>query len=483
MGKSLGDFHLTDIFLQTFTHEWETMEIEAERNIIVSKEDLSTIDQLNQEQKIAYHKILSSVYDTTSTAFFVDGPGGTGKTFLYRALLAKIRSQKHIALATVTSGVTTSILPGGKTAHSHFKIPLNDDEGKTCNISKQSSIAQLIKDAKLIIWDEATMAERKAIERFDQLLQDIMSNKEVFGGKTVIFGGDFRQTLSVIVKGKKNDMIDVSLVKSHIWNHLEKIHLTENMRARLDPDFSSYLLRVGNGTEITTNQDEIKIPPGINVPFIDDASSITTLTDMVFEDLYNMAADNTLPINKAILMTRNDFVHEINDILIDKFPGDEKCYLSFDQPLESSGQIQNEDFLHTLMPKGLPPHQLKLKKNCLVMLLRNINPTEGLSNGTRLICREFGNNVQAEITFGSFAKKIVFIPLIPLESPTDDFSSIPFKRTQFPLRLYFAMTINKAQGQTLDYVGLYLKEHVFSHGQLYVALSRAKTATNVKVLI
>ncbi|XP_071926366.1 uncharacterized protein [Coffea arabica] len=203
MGKSLGDFHLTDISLQTFTLERETIEIEAERNIIVSKEDLSTIDQLNQEQKIAYHKILSSVYDTTSTAFFVDGPGGTGKTFLYRALLAKIRSLKHIALATATSGVAASILLGGRTAHSRVKIPLNDDEGKTCNISKQSSIAQLIKDAKLIIWDEATMAKRKAIERFDQLLQDIMSNKEVFSGKTVIFGGDFRQTLPVIVKGKK----------------------------------------------------------------------------------------------------------------------------------------------------------------------------------------------------------------------------------------------------------------------------------------
>lgn len=118
------------------------------------------------------------------------------------------------------------------------------------------------------------------------------------------------------------------------------------------------------------------------------------------------------------------------------------------------------------------------------MLIRNINPTEGLSNGTRLICKEFGNNViHAEIACGSFTGKRVFIPRVPLQTSVDDFCSVPFKRTQFPLRLCFTMTINKPQGQTLDYVGLYLKEPVFSHGQLYVTLSRGKTSSTVKVLI
>ena len=73
--------------------------------------------------------------------------------------------------------------------------------------------------------------------------------------------------------------------------------------------------------------------------------------------------------------------------------------------------------------------------------------------------------------------------LFSLQASDDELSSVQFKRTQFLLRLCFAMTINKAQGQTLDYVGLYLREPVFSHGQLYVALSRARTASNIKVLI
>lgn len=80
--------------------------------------------KLNTDKLKAYNEILEAVTQNTSTSFFIDGPGGTGKTFLYRALLATIRSAKKIALATATSGVVASILPNGRTAHSRFKIPL-----------------------------------------------------------------------------------------------------------------------------------------------------------------------------------------------------------------------------------------------------------------------------------------------------------------------------------------------------------------------
>jgi Rad3-related DNA helicase len=86
-------------------------------------------DTLNEEQRVAYDDIMSSVDTDDGGLFFVDGPSGTGKTYLYRALLATIRSQKKIAVATATSGVATSIMPGGRTAHSRFKIPLTIDNG------------------------------------------------------------------------------------------------------------------------------------------------------------------------------------------------------------------------------------------------------------------------------------------------------------------------------------------------------------------
>ena len=101
-----------------------------------------------------------------------------------------------------------------------------------------------------------------------------------------------------------------------------------------------------------------------------------------------------------------------------------------------------------------------------------------------MICLNFNKNIiHAQISVGIHSGKQVFIPRIPLHSSNDESYPIPFKRTQFPISLCFAMTINKSQGQTLDFVGLYLKEPVFSHGQLYVALSRARTANDVKILL
>ncbi|KAK6782106.1 hypothetical protein RDI58_019902 [Solanum bulbocastanum] len=118
------------------------------------------------------------------------------------------------------------------------------------------------------------------------------------------------------------------------------------------------------------------------------------------------------------------------------------------------------------------------------MLLRKLNPSEGLCNSTRLTCCNFKTHViSAKIASGDFQKKLVFIPRIPLLASEDENLSIPFKRTQFPIRLCFAMTINKTQGQTLDFVGIYLCGPVFSHGQLYVALSRTKTSKGMKLLI
>ncbi|KAL3813169.1 hypothetical protein ACJIZ3_014437 [Penstemon smallii] len=166
------------------------------------------------------------------------------------------------------------------------------------------------------------------------------------------------------------------------------------------------------------------------------------------------------------------------------FLGEVKEYLSFNRANDSSQQGEYEDFLNGVCASGLPPHLLKLKYNCPIMLLRNLNPIQGLCNGTRLISKELADTfIGAKIAIGDFKGTYVFIPRIPIESSDKLKCPIPFKRMQFPVHPCFAMTINKAQGQTLDFVGIYLKEPVFSHGQLYVALSRAKSGAGVKILI
>jgi ATP-dependent DNA helicase PIF1 len=139
--------------------------------------------------------------------------------------------------------------------------------------------------------------------------------------------------------------------------------------------------------------------------------------------------------------------------------------------------------MYALTPNGIPPHVLKLKIGCPVILLRNLDPANGICNGTRLAVRACQrNSIDAEIVLGHHAGKRVFLPRIPLCPSDDQMFPSQFKRKQFLIRLSFAMTVNKSQGQTIANVGVYFPAPVFSHGQLYIAISRATTRTNIKIL-
>ncbi|KAJ7946864.1 ATP-dependent DNA helicase [Quillaja saponaria] len=338
--------------------------------------------------------------------------------------------------------------------------------------------------AKLILWDEASMSHKAIIEAVDSMLQDVCNTKQPFGGKVVVFGGDFRQVLPVVPKATKEECINASLVSSKLWPLFEKIRLTENMQALEDPSFSLYLLQIGNGTEPEHSDHKVKIPAPMIVPYIDDVASVNDLISGIFPNINLYAQSLEAVINRAILTLKKDYVDKINNIIIDKFPGSPKIYYSFDETLDQSQQAQYEDFLHSLTFNGIPQHELILKQNCPIILLRNIDPGQGLCNETRLICKSFQRNIiDAEIATGHHIGECVFIPRIPFLPLENEKVPFPFKRTQFPIRLCFAMTINKAQGQTLDHVGIYLPEPVFSHGQLYVALSRTRNGSSIRLLI
>jgi hypothetical protein len=187
--------------------------------------------------------------------------------------------------------------------------------------------------------------------------------------------------------------------------------------------------------------------------------------------------------SRAILSTRNDWVDDINLKMINKFQGGEVVYHSFDEAVDDPHNYYPQELLNTLTPNGIPPHVLKLKIGCPVILLRNLDPANGLCNGTRMVVRACQrNSIDAEIVLGQHAGKRVFLPRIPLCPSDDQMFPFQFKRKQFPIRLNFAMTVNKSQGQTITNVGVYLPAPVFSHGQLYVAISRATTKTNIKIL-
>ncbi|XP_070010439.1 uncharacterized protein [Nicotiana sylvestris] len=282
-------------------------------------------------------------------AFFIDRPEGTGKTFLYRALLATIRSKGYIALATTTFGVAASILPGGRTAHSQFKIPINIDDSFSCNISKQRSLACLVREAKLIVWDEVPMANKRTIQAFDLLLKNLMDANTIFGGKVVVFGGDFGQTLPVVRNGKKEDFINESLLYSDIWEELERLSLSENMRAKADPPFCDYLMRIGNGQEKTNSTNKIEIPDTLTIPFTTERESLEKLFTVTYPNMHTFFSASSSS-SRVILTTKNDFVNEPNDMLIDRFLGTLKTFVGIDETNEPNDQAQFEDLLHTFNP-------------------------------------------------------------------------------------------------------------------------------------
>ncbi|XP_059663507.1 ATP-dependent DNA helicase pfh1-like [Cornus florida] len=377
MGRSVKQFDLPNIVSRDVCNHSFTKEIDDEYAIVTPFEDYNAVATLNAKQKNAYDMIVECVLSNKPGIFFIDGPGGTGKTYLYRAILAKVRSEKKIALATASSGVASSILPGGRTAHSRFKIPILANESAVCNISKQSSIAKLMRKASVIIWDEAPMAKRYAIEAVDRTLQDLLSTTEPFGGKVAVFGGDFRQVLPVVPRGTRAETIGVSLVESYLWKKMKKIQLKQNMRARTDPSFADFLLRVGSGEEPVLVDNMIKLPDEMVIKSTNEEDLEKELINAVFPHLIENAHSAEYITNRAILATKNDFVDKLNENLIEQFPSKPTTYFSFDKATDDTGTYYQEDFLNSLAPNGLPPHKLTLKVDFPIMLLRNLDPTNG----------------------------------------------------------------------------------------------------------
>ena len=288
------------------------------------------------------------------------------------------------------------------------------------------------------------MIPLQALKAIDILLRDVTKNKHIlFGGIPFVLGGDFRQTPPVVHKGNKIKIIESS-IKHFVKIHFKKLSLTQNMRA--DPnakEFAEWLLKIGNGKESKHRQfgdDIIKLPDQI----------ITKQKDEFINQLFgNVQNINDLK-DICCLSTTNKIVNEMNIEIQDKIlPGPVFKKVSIDEivvqdPTEDPNQYPIE-YLNSITPSGMPPHELQINQNSIVMLLRNLNLKAGLCNGTRLMVKKINeHSLVCEIISGNknHIGSIVLIPKIELTSQGDD---LPFvlKRFQFPLRLAFCMTINK----------------------------------------
>ena len=398
-----------------------------------------------------------------------------------------MKSIGELVLPGAFTGIAASLLEDGQTIHSRFGVPLHCDRDTTWDHTGPKF--DQLRQSKVILWDEVSMCNKHIIEAVDRMMRDLCANDYPFGGKVVIFAGDFRQTLPITL-GNSARAVYVCIKSSpNVWPRIRKFKLTRNMRANEDPEFAEWLMRVGDGTERPYDErhpDHIRMPYNIMLP-----RDTNELINFAFGSTYTIdTAGINSEFSSAILTPLNKDVDKINELCLKRVcpvnaPG--RIYSSADKNLtedENEAELFPLEALNEETPTGYPPHNLELKVGSIVMNLKNIALYQGLCNGTRMkVIRLYEHFVEAEILYGRFSGHSYLISRHVFLPNNNSMTMLKFERLQFPLKLAFAMTINKSQGQTLNKIAIYLPEPVFAHGQLYVALSRVRRFNDVRILI
>ncbi|XP_044760319.1 uncharacterized protein LOC123317775 [Coccinella septempunctata] len=480
LGKTLRDFNLPEPTSSSGVNVTNTND-DNETSRTESSD--SSLGSLNQEQRNVFNKIISAVESAAlgvDRYFYLQGSGGTGKTHLYNTLLEYCEERHIPTLAVAFTGIAALLLRNGRTVHSTFRLPLHLNASSRSSITAQSQEADHLRKIRLIIWDEVSMASYHVLNIVDDLLRDVCMDPRPFGGKCILLGGDVKQLLPVA--SGRVEQIELFFTNYRFWRVFQVVHLMTNMRVNAGgEDFTRWLEDLGRGTTNTqiVKDKDTKDGDFVNLP---DRCLTVDVVREIYGQLHALTPQQLA--QRAILCPKNEHCNLLNDKILESFPG--KTFVIHSNDSVASGdedEVANfpEEYLNSITPSGMPHHKLKLKVGVPVILLRNLCLEDGLINGTRLLVLAVTDMlITAEIVTGRFCGRRVLIPRMDLTSSDQN---LPFvlKRRQFPLKLCFALTINKAQGQTFERVGIYLASPVFSHGQLYVAFSRARSWDSVKV--
>ena len=323
------------------------------------------------------------------------------ETFLTNLILAYVRKDNNIAIATALSGIASTLLTLGTTTHKRFAFPIPIKETSSCNIPNNCQRAKIIKESKIIFIDECSMMHYMLLNCLDRFLRNLMSNEDkIFGGKLVVLMGDFRQILPVVRGGHRPQIITATLKTSSLWTQVTTLSLKENMRVKRimgeNPSIereakytnhAKWLLSIGNGTLKPITSNIIEIPKQM---VCEDSKE---LRNKVYDDFSNNYKNQEYLSNRAILSSINKTVQKANWNMVDKnIPGNLKICKSIDSCVEPEHEaIYDEDYLNLLDPSGMSPHLLPLKVNCVIMLIRNLDIKKGHCNGTRYIVLIIGS--------------------------------------------------------------------------------------------
>ncbi|KAK3933230.1 ATP-dependent DNA helicase [Frankliniella fusca] len=450
-----------------------------------SSKDLTTAEgHLKPQQRYLYHKIVNKIlgYSTgANNMLLVLGAGGVGKTFLYDTIIMYCKVNNINFSACAYTGIAATLLHCGQTAHKLFGIPIKEDDAAIflSTIKCESEQAQKLISTQVIIWDEISLVNRWQIELVDKYLRLLCKIDAPFANKIVILSGDFRQILPVVRHGYRQKTVEASIINTILWHQIEIVEMNENIRAENNPEFARWLLSVGDGSANHKGTSRLDFPKSML------KTTLPSLIDSTFPD-----GPGNSTGSEVILTPLNRDMREINEFVAEQLPGVARTYLSCNE-FEPDGTWDDNkipitsDVLGTTDAANLPPHRLKLKEGAIVMLLCNLDISKGLCNGARfrvLKCMDY--TIKCERLGGPDDLRNEPVYLFKVIISKDD-TGLPgvIKRQQFPIRLAYCVTVNKSQGSTNNRVGILLPSPCFSHGQLYVALSRAKQQKNVHILV
>jgi ATP-dependent DNA helicase PIF1 len=233
---------------------------------------------------------------------------------------------------------------------------------------------------------------------------------------------------------------------------------------------NTLLLAMGDGALPNPYYEEnphlVRLPSIMCMSVTDDEAGMSKIVREVYVYLLEPNDDPDFLADRAILCPLNTQVDRVKKYCLEHIPGEIVSLYSTDKAVNSDEQARDlypVEYINSLKASGIPCHLLHLKKGCIVMRFRNVRPEAGCYNGTSMIVNDVVNNkiLRCTIINGSNAGEEISIPRIKLRP--QDLTNQPYEWEilQFPVRLAYAMAINKSQGQTLAKVGVWLVTAVF----------------------
>jgi len=320
------------------------------------------VNRFTSEQQGAMETILASVHSGGPNVFCVLAAAGCGKSWFVNGLTWHLRSEGKIVLNVAASALAATLLLSGQTAHSTFKLPIPATDTSWCNF--KAADRELLRQCALICYDEVSMVSPEIGDMIDRSLRELMGNNMPFGGKCIVFLGDFKQLLPV-VPGRKG----VTTIKNALWwQYCQIIRFTINFRAIRNPAFCAFLEDVGNGRMHS-----------VQVPSSSKACDATQLIEKVYgSDLLSASAGLSMIIAPDL-----NSCARINEQCLAIIAGDALDASAFDDDADNTNpNCYTADYISSLKLSGVPPAVLSLKVGARYMVIRNYDVQSGICNGS-----------------------------------------------------------------------------------------------------